>query len=274
MMLAVTAKSKSFVLGTGIAIGSVAVLAAWSWYHSNRLMWARRGGRRSGISRRDFLTNDNSHSDEKQLVILLHHFLDVVERDILPVIVTGVYSPGESDLRGVALLRDGDYSVINSSMNQDDNGPLLHAELVALYDYFTLQKSCRSPPENITVLATHEPCSLCVACLVRSKFSKIYFLFRRPSEESDECAQCGSSGQNHTATNKPSMLCIDEILRTLLSKRMPQQQVGSLTACTAKEQAEAAALDRLLMHGVQRVKTLQKVFNRLDDEKRISKLQA
>ncbi|PJI94470.1 nucleoside deaminase [Luteimicrobium subarcticum] len=113
----------------------------------------------------------------------LHRLLDVVERDVVPLTRAGV-DRGDK-LFGAAVLRADDLSLVVAGTNNETVNPLWHGEVDALNRFFALPADERPAPADCVLLATHEPCSLCLSAITWSGFRRFAYVFsHRDSAES------------------------------------------------------------------------------------------
>ncbi len=108
-------------------------------------------------------------------------FLDVIERDIMPLTEKGV-SIG-SKVFGAAVLLKDDLSLVLAETNHEAMSPLWHGEVWTIKMFYELQK--RPDPADCIFLSTHQPCCMCASALAWSGFSDIVYLFGYDSTEAD-----------------------------------------------------------------------------------------
>ena len=113
----------------------------------------------------------------------LHRYLDVIEKDIVPLTWAGVTSGNK--LFGAAILLKSDLSLVVAETNNETENPLWHGEIHALKRFFELES--HPAPRECLFLATHEPCSLCLSGITWAGFDNFAYLFsHRDSAESFE----------------------------------------------------------------------------------------
>lgn len=100
--------------------------------------------------------------------------LDVIERDIVPLTTAGVAVGNK--VFGGAILRRSDLSLVVASTNREQTtGPVFHGEVSAIQDSYGVRPRVR--PEEVAMLATHEPCSMCASAIAFSGIKEVIFLF-------------------------------------------------------------------------------------------------
>ncbi|WP_395244587.1 nucleoside deaminase [Agromyces sp. MMS24-K17] len=105
----------------------------------------------------------------------LHRLLDVIEHDIVPLTRRGVAAGNK--LFGAAILRKADLSVVVAETNAERENPLWHGEVHAIKRFFELPADERPAPGDCLLLATHEPCSLCLSGITWAGFDAFAYLF-------------------------------------------------------------------------------------------------
>ena len=261
-------------LALPFGLGVVVSCAFFSFYNAflNRqdpVLYRKRGGRRSGIRTPEFSREDLS--DDARLLILLHHFMDVVERDVLPLVATCVCSSANNCISGGAILNKGNYELVVAAVNQEQTSPLYHACIAVLLEYSRINERRRPKLQESTVLLTHEPCRYCVASLVTASISTGYYLFRQGSLGSSiqgcstedverKCSLC--AGNLYRSSGDLNLLCVEDIVKDLMVRRK-HSETAQVTS--AQEIAVAAQTDRLLLQCAQRLSAFAKVFRRLDE---------
>lgn len=106
---------------------------------------------------------------------LVTRLLDVIETDLAPLsrkrIVEG------DKIFGAAILRKSDLSLLIAETNNETTNPLWHGEIHAIKRFFELPADTRPDAKECILLATHEPCSLCLSGITWSGFDNFYYLF-------------------------------------------------------------------------------------------------
>ncbi|WP_394554181.1 hypothetical protein ACDF64_06395 [Agromyces sp. MMS24-JH15] len=105
----------------------------------------------------------------------LHRFLDVIAHDIVPLTRAGVAAGNK--LFGAAILRKSDLSLVVAETNNERENPLWHGEIHTIKRFFELPADGRPAPADCVLLATHEPCSLCLNGLTWAGFDEFAYLF-------------------------------------------------------------------------------------------------
>jgi tRNA(Arg) A34 adenosine deaminase TadA len=262
-------------LALPFGLGVVVSCALFSFYnaflnHQDPVLYRKKGGRRSGIRTPEFSRKDLS--DDARLLILLHHFMDVVERDVLPLVASCVCSSANNCISGGAILSKGNYEVVVAAVNQEQTSPLYHACIATLLEYSRINERRRPKLQETTILLTHEPCKYCVASLVTANVSTGYYLFRQGSlgngiqgcsteDKERKCSLCAGSLYRSSDLN---LLCVEDIVKDLMLRRK-HSETAQVTS--AQEIATAAQTDRLLLLCAQRLSAFAKVFRRLDEER-------
>lgn len=108
-------------------------------------------------------------SDEKKF----HRFLDVIERDVVP-LTAGAVEIG-CKVFGAAVLKKDDLSLVLAGTNHEAMSPLWHGEIYTIKLFFELQG--HPDPADCVFLSTHQPCCMCTSALAWSGFREIYYLF-------------------------------------------------------------------------------------------------
>ena len=104
---------------------------------------------------------------------LLRRFLDVIERDIVPLTRAGVAHGNK--LFGAAILLKSDRSLVLAGTNNETENPLWHGEIHTIKQFFELPS--HPAPDECLFLATHEPCSLCLSGITWAGFDNFAYLF-------------------------------------------------------------------------------------------------
>jgi len=114
--------------------------------------------------------------------ILLDKFLDVFNKDILPLTLKGVDSGNK--IFGAAIIKKDDYSLVVAGSNNETENPLWHGETYTLKKFYEINEETRPEEKNCIFLSSHEPCSLCLSAITFSGFDNFYYLF--PYESTSE----------------------------------------------------------------------------------------
>ena len=114
--------------------------------------------------------------------ILLDKFLDIFQKDILPLTSKGVDCGNK--IFGAAIIKKDDYSLVVAGSNNETENPLWHGETYTLKKFYEINKKTRPKEKNCIFLSSHEPCSLCLSAITFSGFDNFYYLF--PYESTSE----------------------------------------------------------------------------------------
>ena len=114
--------------------------------------------------------------------ILLDKFLDVFNKNILPLTLKGVDSGNK--IFGAAIIKKDDYSLVVAGSNNETENPLWHGETHTLKKFYEIDNEARPKEKNCIFLSSHEPCSLCLSAITFSGFDNFYYLF--PYESTSE----------------------------------------------------------------------------------------
>ena len=113
----------------------------------------------------------------------LDRFLDVIEQDIVPLTRAGVAAGNK--IFGAAILRADDLRLVVAETNNETENPLWHGEIHALKRFYELPAATRPPIADCLMVATHEPCSLCLSGVAWGGLPSFAYLFsHRDSAES------------------------------------------------------------------------------------------
>ena len=107
--------------------------------------------------------------------ILLDKFLDVFNKNILPLTLKGVDSGNK--IFGAAIIKKDDYSLVVAGSNNETENPLWHGETHTLKKFYEIDNETRPKEKNCIFLSSHEPCSLCLSAITFSGFDNFYYLF-------------------------------------------------------------------------------------------------
>ena len=114
--------------------------------------------------------------------ILLDKFLDVFNKNILPLTLKGVDSGNK--IFGAAIIKKDDYSLVVAGSNNETENPLWHGETHTLKKFYEIDNKTRPKEKNCIFLSSHEQCSLCLSAITFSGFDNFYYLF--PYESTSE----------------------------------------------------------------------------------------
>ena len=114
--------------------------------------------------------------------ILLDKFLDIFNKNILPLTLKGVDSGNK--IFGAAIIKKDDYSLVVAGSNNETENPLWHGETHTLKKFYEINNKTRPEEKNCIFLSSHEPCSLCLSAITFSGFDNFYYLF--PYESTSE----------------------------------------------------------------------------------------
>jgi len=105
----------------------------------------------------------------------VRRLLDVIEQEIVPLTRAGVAAGNK--IFGAAIVRRADLSTVVAETNNETENPLWHGEIHAIKRFFELPAEERPAPADCLLLATHEPCSLCLSGIAWSGFPEFAYLF-------------------------------------------------------------------------------------------------
>lgn len=105
----------------------------------------------------------------------VRRLLDVIEQEIVPLTRAGVAAGNK--IFGAAIVRRADLSTVVAETNNETENPLWHGEIHAIKRFFELPAADRPAPADCLLLATHEPCSLCLSGIAWSGFPEFAYLF-------------------------------------------------------------------------------------------------
>lgn len=105
----------------------------------------------------------------------VRRLLDVIEQEIVPLTRAGVAAGNK--IFGAAIVRRADLSTVVAETNNETENPLWHGEIHAIKRFFELPAADRPAPTDCLLLATHEPCSLCLSGIAWSGFPEFAYLF-------------------------------------------------------------------------------------------------
>jgi tRNA(Arg) A34 adenosine deaminase TadA len=106
---------------------------------------------------------------------LAARFLDVIERDIVPLTRAGVAAGNK--IFGAAILKKSDLSLVVAETNAETENPLFHGEVSALNAFYRLPAGARPVTRDCLFLSTHEPCPLCLSAITWAGFDNFTYLF-------------------------------------------------------------------------------------------------
>jgi tRNA(Arg) A34 adenosine deaminase TadA len=105
----------------------------------------------------------------------VRHLLDIIEQEIVPLTRVGVAAGNK--IFGAAIVRRADLSLVVAETNNETENPLWHGEIHAIKRLFELPADDRPAPADCLLLATHEPCSLCLSGVAWSGIPEFAYLF-------------------------------------------------------------------------------------------------
>ncbi|UDY24531.1 nucleoside deaminase [Nocardioides sp. Kera G14] len=101
--------------------------------------------------------------------------LDVIEHDVVPLTRSGVELGNK--IFGAALLHRETLELVIAETNNETENPLWHGEIHTIKRFFELPASERPAIGDVIMLATHEPCSLCLSGVAWSGIPEFAYLF-------------------------------------------------------------------------------------------------
>ncbi|CEM04494.1 unnamed protein product [Vitrella brassicaformis CCMP3155] len=107
--------------------------------------------------------------------VLFERFTSLLEKEMLPELHKHTAEGGR--IFGGAVLRKSDLSTVIVGSNKDYNGPIYHGETQTCIDFFALPAEGRPHPHDCVFVSSHEPCSMCLSCLIWCGFKTIYYFF-------------------------------------------------------------------------------------------------
>jgi tRNA(Arg) A34 adenosine deaminase TadA len=105
----------------------------------------------------------------------VRRLLDVIATEIVPLTTAGV-AAGNKLFGGAVLTLNGLDTVVAETNNETEN-PLWHGEIHAIKRFFELPAESRPAIGETVLLATHEPCSLCLSGVAWSGIPHVVYLF-------------------------------------------------------------------------------------------------
>jgi tRNA(Arg) A34 adenosine deaminase TadA len=121
------------------------------------------------------MSTENRTLTFAQKAELAARFLDVIERDVLPLTAEGV-SAGNK-IFGAALVLKSDLSLVLAETNNERGNPLWHGEMHLLKRFYELPDAARPQPKDLWFISTHEPCSLCMSAITWAGFDNFWYFF-------------------------------------------------------------------------------------------------
>ncbi|CAM9171558.1 unnamed protein product [Ascophyllum nodosum] len=107
---------------------------------------------------------------------IVQRLLDTIENDIVPVTTDAVRNKGNK-VFGAAILKLSDLSLVCVGTNTEVESPLWHGEVACIQNFWKLPAEGRPLPSECLMLATHEPCPMCISAITWSAFPEVHFLF-------------------------------------------------------------------------------------------------
>ena len=106
---------------------------------------------------------------------LATRMLDLIEKEIVPKTERGTREG--SKLFGAGIFRKDNLETVIAETNNEKDWPLYHGEVHALKKYWELPKDRRPAPSELIMIATHEPCPLCLSAITWMGIDRFYYLF-------------------------------------------------------------------------------------------------
>ncbi|MFT4087427.1 MAG: nucleoside deaminase [Gordonia sp. (in: high G+C Gram-positive bacteria)] len=103
----------------------------------------------------------------------VRRLLEVIADDVVPLTRDGVAAGNK--LFGAAIVRKDDLRTVIAATNDETACPLWHGEIHAIKKFYELAQ--RPDPKECLLLATHEPCSLCLSGIAWAGFDQFAYLF-------------------------------------------------------------------------------------------------
>lgn len=111
----------------------------------------------------------------------VRRLLEVICDEVVPLTREGVAAGNK--IFGAAIVRKDDLSTVVAATNNEIENPLWHGEIHAIKRFYELPG--RPAVADCLLLATHEPCSLCLSGIAWAGFDEFAYLFsHRDSAES------------------------------------------------------------------------------------------
>ena len=94
----------------------------------------------------------------------LEKILNIFSKEILPLTEQGVAKG--SKIFGAAIIKKEDLSLVAAETNNEIENPLWHGEMHTLKKFYELDANTRPKEKDCMFLSSHEPCSMCLSCLL------------------------------------------------------------------------------------------------------------
>ena len=113
--------------------------------------------------------------DASEAARLATRMLDLIENEVVPKTEKGTREG--SKLFGAGIFRKDNLETVIAETNNEKEWPLFHGEVHALKKYWELPRDKRPAPSELIMIATHEPCPLCLSAITWMGIERFYFLF-------------------------------------------------------------------------------------------------
>ena len=168
-------------------------------------------------------------------------------------------------------------NLILVTTNQESRCHLYHAAIIAIEEFCEMshKKRLASLASECTIILTFKPCQSCRRALAASGFGEAFYLFDKddfPGVESMSCMCTLWGGEKETVdfncSSISSQLKIYETKRRNERAALQEDIAGnSSSPMTAKDMAEAAAADNLMVRVGRRIDQLKHVYIRINGER-------
>lgn len=126
---------------------------------------------RAGTAGRTINVGEKDATDAE----LARRLLRVIEYEIVPKTAKGTRAG--SKIFGAAIIRKSDLSTVVAETNNENEWPLYHGEVHALKKYWELPRERRPRPRELIMVASHEPCPLCLSAIAWMGIDRFYYLY-------------------------------------------------------------------------------------------------